>query len=207
MGEMEKRQLLSTEKVSMLADMGIQVWYERLPEAIASPLPETESPQPTPEPTVPSEALPAAVSEAPPAAVIVEFCWLKHDSGLVAYPLTADAAAVQVLKDILSYGAWVNSRGEASLKARPAQGDFRWPQLVESSGTPLRALAAFYDKHFAEQAAWILLTAEVAPMLQPWLQELAETLPIKLVELPALHLSVSDPASKKQIWQILHQSL
>ena len=47
------------------------------------------------------------------------------------------------------------------------------------------------------------MTAEVAPMLDKWLVELAHDTSLTVVELPALQDGIGNPASKKQIWQMM----
>jgi hypothetical protein len=195
----------------MLADMGIQVWFQRnVPQAPAASVPTPGAVAQAAHPPPPAvdkpgaEHAPAqAQSSAAPSAEIIEFSWLKNDQALIAFPLGADATAARMLKDILAYGSWLSDPGGKAVSGRVASGDFRWPQLVDSSGDPQRALRAFLDKQFAAQRARILLTAEVLPMLRDWLAELAGDMPLETVELPALQDGISDPASKKQIWQMM----
>ena len=92
--------------------------------------------------------------------------------------------------------------GDWTLKAETGggqdRGDFRWPQLVDTSGSPLRALRAFFAKH-ATPEAWVGITGEALPQLSPWLDELQ----LRAVELPALDRNIGDAATKKEIWQKL----
>ncbi len=234
MGGTEKRQPLGTQKAAILADMGIQVWYERVaapqvddePEAPVAPLApeaattppasiETAATKTAPVKTLATESsraaepTPAPVQQASAAEPqqIIEFSWLKGSHALAVCPLAVDTTGIQLLQDVLAYTSWLTREADSKVETPVlAKGEFRWPQLIDTGGTPLRTLAAFYDKHFGTRPAQWLLTAEVVPMLKPWLEQLAVRVPVEVIALPALQTSVGDPACKKQIWQTLAQT-
>ncbi len=215
MADFEKVPLTKAETLAM---MGIPVWYERCASGdvsagldqraagghadhpgeadttadVAPPaatLAEPPAAAATPPPSTAEAAPPAASAE------IIEFTWVKGTSGLVVHTLSGDAATLTLLKDVVRFGDWTR-------KAEPGsggdRGDFRWPQLVDTSGSPLRALRAFFAKHL-DSEAWVGITAEALPQLAPWLGELE----IRVVELPALDRNIGDAATKKEIWQRL----
>ena len=155
-------------KAETLAMMGIPVWYERrapgvvgvVAGVVESPVDDLRAEAPSPDPAAadaaPADAAKAALPEpsasgsapampTPPAAEsaapaasaeIIEFTWVKGASGLVVHTLCSDAATLTLLKDIVRFGDWTRKMETGSGNDR---GDFRWPQLVDTSGSPLRA--------------------------------------------------------------------
>lgn len=231
MSEVDKRQELSSPRAAMLAAMGVQVWHvrgsdnapgETVVEASLSSAstrtsrqavqpPEanhssTTKPPPMIEPKPPGESQPprerGLQAKRPSAAKIerVEFTWVKGRSGMVLCQLHPDAAALQLIKDIVVFGDWVREQGAAS---KTTEGDFQWPQLLDTGGTPARALAVFIDKHWPQQSAWIAVTSEVQSSVTPWLQNS----PVQVIDLPAIQPSVRDGSLKKTIWQNLKASV
>jgi len=178
----------------LLAAMGVQVWYERPRvklEDAAYVSPDAEQATAA---AVPAEA---PASEVGPIPEPLAFSWIKSERGMVVCPLGADGATARLVKDVLVFGDWVRGHGASHV----AQGDFRWPQLLDSGGTPERALAVFLDKHLSAPSSWLGLTAEVAPSIAPWLNDLH----VEVLELPLLRNHIGDAATKKSIWQRLKQ--
>ncbi len=200
MAEMEK---VSLSGVETLAIMGIPTWHLRVaargpaePEVRSEP--ETSPPAPAAEPApvraepqLPPPAEPAGAAPEPAAAQLIEFIWVKGASGMLLNDLASDAATIRLLKDMVRYGDWVGGHQGA-----PQQGDFRWPQLVDTSGSPERALAAFVGKHLPE-GGWLAMTPGVLSQLEPWLEGLG----VKVLALAPLTRSLGDAAVKKEIWQ------
>ena len=185
------------------ANQALMLKVDNPPEATPSPM---SKPPPAIEPQTSSKSQSAGESEPeakhPPAAKIdrVEFTWVKGRSGMVLCQLNPDAAALQLIRDIVVFGDWVREQGEASSLSK---GDFQWPQLLDTGGTPARALAVFIDKHWPQQSAWIAVTSEVQSSVTPWFANTS----VHVIELPAIGQSVRDAALKKTIWQNLKDNV
>ena len=171
----------------MLAAMGVQVWYQRRDLVEQTPSETRLSDVP---------CVPEAQATPKAAAEIIEFAWVKGQTGMLMCDLAADAVTLQLVKDIVRFGDFARGLTEA---VTPVENVFRWPQLADTGGTPLRALTVFIDKHLPKQGAWVALTAEVVPSVAKWLKEL----PLTVIELPALQPNIGDAATKKMIWQSL----
>ena len=202
MDAVEKGQDLEQRKAAMLAAMGVQVWYKRSASAVQVPAapeaPTTEQNRaPTPQPgrsPQPSQTPTAPV--ALPAPELIEFSWIKGNTGMIVCPLAIDRATGLLLRDILVYGDWLQGQANAKI----SRGEFRWPQLLDTTGgTPIRALTVFIDKHLSADNVWIGVTPEIAPSLTKWLAQL----PIKVIALPSLQNSIGDASTKKAIWTAL----
>lgn len=220
MADIEKVPLTRDET---LAVMGIPVWYRRggaavavAPEPVSALSPAepsdttlseaalSKAPLSEATPAAPSDPAPAVVAgaeQAPPAASAddqaaparLAFTWVKGASGMVLNGLVSDAALLKLLKDVVRYADWVSQSQGAG-----AHGDFQWPQLLDTSGTPERALGAFVAKHLPD-GGWLALTPEVREQLEPWLAALDVT----VIDLPALTANLGDATTKKAIWQQL----
>ncbi len=187
----------------MLAAMGVQVWYQRgvgvkqqpaemqkreaAPAAPAAPVVEPDTRGTAKAKSVP---LPQAKAQ------IVEFAWVKGQTGMLMCDVATDAVTLQLVRDIVQFGDFVRGQTEV---VQPVGNEFRWPQLSDTGGTPLRALTVFLDKHLPAPGAWIALTPEVAPSIAKWL----DGLPLTVIELPTLRSDIGDAATKKLIWQSL----
>lgn len=214
MAAQEKPQILDRRRMQMLAAMGIQVWYPRpqSAEAVES-LPELSEPKlAVPKLAEPKLAVPTPIvlaTEDAPArstpAVKVEFAWLKGSATMLLLGTDASREALQHAKDIVRYADWLQQQSSST---SPPGGYFSWPQLSNTTtGTPVRALKVFMDKHFADQTPWFLLSDDVAGAIEPWLRELSpDQHPVRIVVLQHLSASVGDVASKKQIWQTLKKT-
>jgi hypothetical protein len=230
MSEADKRQELSGERAAMLAAMGVQVWHARRPEVLReevtpdSPDSGSQSNNQGRIPLVDRPSIDSATdsASAPTTAAApvtpveevdkldkmdnvdkvdrVEFTWVKGRSGMVLSNLNPDEAALQLIRDIVVYGDWAREHGEAAMLSK---GDFQWPQLLDTGGTPVRALAVFVEKHWSGQTPWIAITAEVQSSVAHWF----ENIPVKVIELPAVKPSIRDAAMKKTIWQSLKASV
>jgi len=196
MGATEKRRDLTPHKTALLAVMGVQMWYQR-PSAGSNDTSDDPGTQ------VPDRTATVAQRETPdievgPVVEPIAFSWVRSATGMVATSLDVDRTVVGLLNDILVFGDW--ARGNEITKA--VQGDFRWPQLLDSGGTPARALAVFVDKHLTSKAAWLALTSEVAPSVAPWLEDVG----VEVIVVPELRGRIGDAAIKKSIWQRLKPS-
>lgn len=196
MGATEKRRDLTPQKTELLAAMGVQVWYQRSSASSNDAIGEIGPPAPDETPSVVQRETPDV--EVGPVAEPIAFSWVRSATGMVATSVDVDRTVVGLLKDILVFGDW--ARGNEITKA--VQGDFRWPQLLDSGGTPARALAVFVDKHLTSKSAWLVLTSEVAPSVAPWLEGVG----LEVIVVPELRGKIGDAAIKKSIWQSLKPS-
>jgi hypothetical protein len=221
MAAQEKPQILDRRRTQMLAAMGIVVWYARPhsdgaeqsgPEPIVSaaapvvesqaaiaPQGETQSEASAPD----SPVIDSAEASAP--AVKLEFAWLKGSRTMLLLSKDASRETQQHAKDIVRYADWLQQQ---STSTSPSGGHFSWPQLSDTTtGTPLRALRVFIDKHFTDQSPWFLLGDDVAASIESWLRELSsDQQTIQIIVLQQLCDSVGDVGVKKQIWQTLKQT-
>ena len=198
--------------------MGVQVWHLR-PEAdevsaaapempdkapLKTPLPASDKPDPVPLPAAASKTV-----EAPPLSVVappvpLEFVWVKGSASILLFSSAASAAIVTHAKDVLRYADW---RMQHSSPGTVKTGEFKWPQLLDTTtGTPVRALAVFIEKHFPDDAPWFLVADDLTEDLLPWLREcLPGKAQEKILVLQRWNDSVADAALKKQIWKSLQQ--
>ncbi len=217
MGGKEKPQILDLRRSKMLAAMGIQVWHQRRVAGEAEPaLAETsnaaisKAPQPIaaePEPArVPETQAPQSVPESPEPTppVPLEFLWAKSSASILLFSPVASATSMTHAKDILRYADW---RAQQRAPSPTKSGEFKWPQLLDTTtGTPVRALGVFIEKHFPDATPWFLVADDLVDDLLPWLREcLADGSDKKILILQKFSESVTDAALKKQIWQILQQ--
>lgn len=206
MGNPDKPQL--SQRDAMLAAMGVQVWHLRRsggamqpPEqavAEARPLPEPaparniQSDEPVAETASVQREAPGEPS---PAPQIIEFVWVRGETGMLLCDLGVSEAGLRMALDIVAFGDWL--RGTTG---KQVHGDFRWPQLVGSSGSPLRAMNVFLDKHLPQREdaqRWLAIVGDVAEQFSGWQADL----PARVIELPALVVGPGAAAGKKVIWQ------
>ena len=228
MGNPDKRQL--SQRDAVLAAMGVQVWHLRRPGADAlsaeQPVPQAEplahqasdqithNPDPLAEakrvlrnapdeaPSVPvAGAEQTAQTETAPQDVaapqIIEFMWVRGRTGMLLCGLEISEAGLRMAQDIVAFGDWL--RGATG---KPVHGDFRWPQLVGSSGSPERAMNVFLDKHLPQHddtQRWLAIAGDVTEQFTGW----QSPLPAQVIELPALVVGPGDAAAKKAIWQCM----
>lgn len=212
MAAQEKPQILDRRRTRMLAAMGIQVWYARphsdgAQKSVPEPIVSATAPvaeRPTIDlPTIDPPTIDPPAESAP--AVKVEFAWLKGSRTILLLGKDASRETLQHAKDVVRYADWLQQHGTST---SPSGGHFSWPQLSDTTtGTPVRALRVFIDKHFPDQSPWFLLSDDVAGDVEPWLRELSsDQQSIQIVVLQQLCDSVGDVAAKKQIWQTLKQT-
>lgn len=154
--------------------------------------------------------------EASPAVDPLAFAWIKGAFGMLLISPGAQGSALQLAKDVVVYADWlhrqnsqtqseVDKNSVVSQSTQPAVGDFRWPQLLDSGGTPARSLAAFFEKHLGEQALdvprWLVAEADVVAQITPWLPEQLH----QLVEVPQITGQLCNAAEKKRIWSSLQK--
>ena len=213
----EKPQILDLRRSKMLAAMGVQIWHLRPAAGEAEPAaagssnaPIAKIPQPVaaqPETAPVAEAQVTQPEPEPPEsspAVPLEFLWVKGSASILLFGPAAGAASMTHAKDILRYADW---RAQHSAAGPAKSGEFKWPQLLDTTtGTPVRALGVFIEKHFPEATPWFLVADELGDELLPWLSAcLPDGSSKKILTLRGFSDSVTDAARKKQIWQILQQ--
>jgi len=198
----EKPQILDLRRSKMLAAMGVQVWHLRPATGEAEPA-VAESPRTAvakaPQPVPPEPESPGLASPVP-----LEFLWAKGSASILLFSPLASAASMTQAKDMLRYADW---RAQHSAPSPTKSGEFKWPQLLDTTtGTPVRALAVFIEKHFPDGTPWFLVAQDLADDLLPWLREcLPDGSEEKILILQRFSESVTDAVLKKQIWQILQQ--
>ena len=101
-------------------------------------------------------------------------------------------------KDAVAYADWLRQ----CVSGKTAQGEFVWPQLLDTGGTPERALGVFVEKHLSQADGWLALTDDVAAQVGSWLSRLD----VAWLALPALQGQADDVATKKALWQSLKQA-
>lgn len=140
-------------------------------------------------------ATPASAPQDVATPQIIEFSWVRGETGMLLCELGISEAGLRMAQDIVAFGDWL--RGATG---KPVHGDFRWPQLVGSSGSPVRAMHVFLDKHLPQRddaQRWLAIAGDVAEQFTGW----QAGLPAQVIELPALFVGPGDAAGKKVIWQ------
>jgi hypothetical protein len=218
----EKPQILDLRRAKMLSAMGVQVWHLRpaageSPRTAVAEAPRPVSPAPevvrVPEMTrvpemarVPETQIsqPEPKSPEPSPPVPLEFLWAKGAASILLFSPVASAASMTHAKDILRYADW---RAQHSAPSPTKSGEFKWPQLLDTTtGTPVRALGVFIEKHFPDGTPWFLVAQDLADDLLPWLSEcLPDGADKKILILQNFSESLTDAVLKKQIWQLLQQ--
>jgi len=216
----------------MLAAMGINVWYARaatrsletdrlVGEARTELRVRAAAMGADPARSVARDAVDAASALTPPpvapvaespltspraALMPVEFFWLKSSAGLLALAAPPDEATLRLCMDILAFVSWRGRQAGLGQEGRLPSGTFRWPQLANSTGTPVGALGALHAKHFGDVHAQWLLSGELAPLLRPWLAELAAPASLTVIDLPNLTELLSRSEARQNLWMTLRNS-
>ena len=187
----------------MLKQMGIQVWYARASERPPSADVETApvpGVQPSPEPQPARvEDMPEPVDEVSAELQSpdpISFVWLASPSTLL---LLAEGEESQLafFMDVLSFLDWrAGVTTSTPLRLKPAH--FQWPQLLDSKGSPQRALAAFVERSTSTSTRWVLTSKGPLEQLRPWL-----TLPGEVVELPPPATLMQQSPEKAALWRRL----
>lgn len=224
----EKRSAAAKNRAHMLAAMGINVWYARAAtrsletDALAGEArtelrvrAATMGADPARSvacdtvDAAPAPATPVAESPLTPPSVAlmpVEFFWLKSSAGLLALAAPPDEATLRLCMDILAFVSWRGRQAGLRQEGRLPSGTFRWPQLANSTGTPVGALGALHAKHFGDVHAQWLLSGELAPLLRPWLAELAAPASLTVIDLPNLTELLSRSEARQNLWMTLRNS-
>ena len=226
--------------MSMLKDMGIQVWFERPDSTVgaeAETKPEieadatTQGSVPAAENTLSSAQLkqsladqahqPARVAqpdvsqerrdsegtgdaagtlENSTAATIqpIEFLAAVCPGGVLLCEST-DIAHKVFIGDLLGYVSWLVELRQGSGHEEAPRIDykpFKWPQLLDSKGTPTRSLAAFLDSENIGDGM-IIATSAARVQIAPWLPDFT------VLEVPPLADLVRHVDQKRELWQRL----
>ena len=202
---------VSIHHEKLLTAMGIQVWYRRgkstMPvpashEQTQSPIQETSQPKVSPpaqavhEPKVPADAQPAQVGEAESREQaqspqqLIEFIWWRGRSGMILLE-PMQMLDEKLLHDIVIALDWLATKevGKAS------NGHFKWPQLATSTGSPERAMLAFFDTNGPEEMAWLLVSDGLFDDLETFFPE--------SVKVSKLSGSIHLAQQKRVLWQAL----
>ncbi len=170
--------------------MGIQVWYARGVPHVVDETPTLVRNEVTERVRDESSEDIAAIA---PKIAAIEFNWIASASGILLY--TGDEGLIRPFaKDVLTFMDW--RRGKKTLTR---WGQFRWPQLASSTGTPQGAFKAFVEKNQTATGNWIAISQELAEQTRPWLENFS----VPLIDVPVISRCVSDFAQKKQLWQLL----
>ncbi|MEM7097130.1 MAG: hypothetical protein AAF541_02650 [Pseudomonadota bacterium] len=140
--------------------------------------------------------------DAPAAAVVAQpiaFDWTRMGHAVLLHEPIHDPALNQFCRDLLLAVNWIVVAKEAPNTGKVSRGEFRWPQLENSSGSPERVLAAWWDKHVVQPATVIAQTG-VIEQLQAW-----HAFDKNVVqEIQALDQMMGQPELKRVLWQQLH---
>ena len=207
---------LSESQTKTLAAMGIQVWYKRgvgvdsAKEALVDgPMQAKQiADQPVPvESSSAQQELPQAMpldetesaAEFDLEAVVptkISFRWLKNGAAMV-WTLEEDfgGEAEPFCHDILHF---VKARVDAG-ESKVSKGNFLWPQVGGTSGTPTRPLKVFVEKHAAD-ARYLIVTKKVAESVQEYL-DIGDNL--QLVVVDPIRTYLAETENKKNLWQVL----
>ena len=112
--------------------------------------------------------------------------------------MAIDPAALQLAKDAVVFADWARQQPTGGV----SQGDFRWPQLLDTNGTPERSLNVFIDKHVPQAGGWLAVSGEVLEQVETWLGKLN----VRWLSVPELHGRADRVETKKKLWQSLKQS-
>ena len=101
-----------------------------------------------------------------PVVMPVHFAWTRYKSAMLLHPSGLDKSQLQFVRDVLHAVSWRLPESEASA-SRFTAGEFKWPQLENSTGTPERALGTWFKKHLAE-TQWVGIDQAVATQYTSW---------------------------------------
>ena len=219
---------LNPSQAALLQDLGIVVWHARLPaggadeviteaqarvakveqktreqQADAQPKDlQLEAVPPTPAPSAAAEAElssdPVEPSFSPETVVQpIHFAWTRMDKCLLLHPLELDKAQRQFVSDVLTAVQFTLAGNQQ--KVRPVSGEFRWPQLENSSGDPQRAMSVWLDKHAAD-VVWLGVEESAAVQFDGWPASSAQR---RVVVLEDLFVAISQSAAKQALWNRL----
>ena len=181
-------------------EMGVEPWYLR-PEKLSEAERIEESSE-LPVVLVSDEQSPENLSEieegkdlaSPPTSDPFRFQYLNSDTAIWVFAENLSVENRRILEDMdLAFGLLRHNK--TTKKARKL-GTFEWP-LVDSSGDPRKALAAFFDKYQSIGKAMFICrkTQEKVDLL------LGKGYSYRVV--PNLTDLMGDGAAKKSLWEIL----
>lgn len=120
----------------------------------------------------------------------VEFFWWRGAGGILMMGPPANYEE-PMLRDLLAALDW-----RAGLEpGKVSNGHFRWPQLVSTSGSPTRAIRAFFDQTLPETVSWVMCTHALVQVLSEYIEF---AVPVEVLP-EQLHLA----QQKKSLWQVL----
>ncbi len=145
----------------------------------------------------------AATQATADATQTLAFSWMKTESCLLIYSETdsmnPDKVKQQLLKDLVLAMDW-HCRGPSDGRANVTLGEFRWPQLLQSTGTPQRAIAVWLDKYAVDNLSWFAADDQCHVEVRQWMGSMADRL-INIGDLNSL-----DAEAKRTLWQQLKSS-
>ena len=138
----------------------------------------------------------------------IHFAWTRSGNVLIVHRTGLDKLHQQFLRDVVRAAQWqllkntaASPQAEGQLgKGSTTTGEFRWPQLVESAGTPDRALKAWANKQLSEDML-IGFDAEVITQHEDW--SVVESAAGTVVQLGDLFAATTQAQAKIQLWQLL----
>jgi hypothetical protein len=141
-------------------------------------------------------------AEAAPS-IRLRFGYARLGPGACLYDETLANIHQQFVRDLLSACEALRSEtGSGSEGPRFSLGEFRWP-ILDSGGSPERALAAFFDKQ-SEGATdrWMLITERVLEDIQDLIDTEAQ-----IVVIPPISELAGNATLKRELWERLKQVL
>lgn len=205
--------MIASNRAQMLADMGVQVWYARSnspapTEPVQPSLVQSESAQARLADTgevgqLPDEQLQHNVAMDPPGRSAdgqidpIALHWARGRAGLLLFATQPDEALEILAADIVRALDWRYADQDQQAAVDPTLGEFKWPQLLSSTGTPARSLRALLSKHLPEEG-WLGLTPDAAEQVEPWLK-LAPN--IDVYNLVDVRSALDEPDVKRVLWQ------
>ena len=135
----------------------------------------------------------------------IAFDWTRAGSVILLHDPQLDSGLKQFCRDLLLGVGWIvaEQADPDALKqntSKYAQGEFRWPQLENSSGRPDRVLSAWWAKHVNESTT-VVAVSSVIRQLVVW-ENLSTN---QVFEIADLDEAMSQPQVKRALWQQLHR--
>ncbi len=114
------------------------------------------------------------------------------------HPPSLDKGQQQFVRDVLTALKW-RLQPDTKDAGGFTTGEFRWPQLENSSGTPQRAMSAWFKKQF-DQIHWVGIDAAVYNQYDSWPDNAAQ---LRVVELGDTFGAMTNAERKQELWRWL----